>query len=389
MRGGREERDGRRRGVEPEERDERGEGRWVRVMAMAGSAWMWVAVGCAGGVGWLLGGGRDDSGRRARDMFPGDRPTGGAAGRGGGAGAGDGGGKAVRKGVRGRLRVRRVGGGAGRRWAIGRRGSLGREAWCLPVGLGIGVLGRSVLPVCASLVALFVVRRWLAARGAEREREARAAEVIGMCAAVAGELRAGRQPVQALLAVRAPDLGSAGSAVPAAARYGGDVPEALRAAARLPGAEGLAGVAACWQVAVEGGAGLAAGLERIAAGLRARRDQREELRAQLAGPRATALMLALLPVCGLLMGSALGADPLRVLLHTPAGWACLLVGGLLEWGGVVWTARIVAAAVPDMSAVSGGSRGAGRPAGGGGDGGVWGRQRCVRERCGDDEPAVR
>ncbi|MFF4696493.1 type II secretion system F family protein [Streptomyces chattanoogensis] len=210
------------------------------------------------------------------------------------------------------------------------------------MGLVIGVLGGSVVPVLASPAAGFVVRRWLAARSAERERDRRTAEVIGLCTAVAGELRAGRQPDRALLATGVRGLGEEGAAVVAAARYGGDVPRALRTAARLPGAEGLTGVAACWQVAVQGGAGLASGLERIADGLRARRDQREELRAQLAGPRATALMLALLPVAGLAMGGALGADPLRVLLHTPAGWGCLAVGGLLEWGGMAWTARIVA-----------------------------------------------
>ncbi|GES30960.1 type II secretion system F family protein [Streptomyces angustmyceticus] len=294
-----------------------------------------AAVLCAAGAGRLAGGRRDVVRRRARALF-------------GGVGEADPEagwrawppGRAVRKWCAGRL----VEGEAGRRWSLGRLGDCGREIWCLPAGLALAVLGGSVLPVLASVVALFLVRRWLAARGAVQARDRRCAAVIGLCAAVAGELRAGRQPAQALLAAGAPGLGAAGSAVLAAARYGGDVPRELRAAARLPGAAGLTGMAACWQVAVEGGAGLASGLERIAAGLRAQRDQRDELRAQLAGPRATALMLALLPAGGLLMGGALGADPLRVLLHTPAGWGCLAVGGLLEWCGVSWTARIVAAA---------------------------------------------
>ncbi|MFG2893881.1 type II secretion system F family protein [Streptomyces sp. NPDC048248] len=240
------------------------------------------------------------------------------------------------------------GAGSARRLRLVRRVTVGGEAWCLPAGLGLGVLGRSALPAVASVVAALLVRRWLTARDGERARDRRATEVISLCATVAGELRAGRQPAQALLAVRTPSLRAAGSSVLAAARYGGDVAQALRDAARLPGADGLTGVAACWRVAVEGGAGLAAGLERIADGLRSQRDQREELRAQLAGPRATALMLALLPVCGLLMGTALGADPLRVLLHTPVGWGCLVIGGLLEWGGVAWTARIVADAMPPI-----------------------------------------
>ncbi|MCF3145315.1 type II secretion system F family protein [Streptomyces platensis] len=303
-------------------------------MSVAGVALL-VAVLCAGAALRSAGGGPDDVRRRARALL-------------GGCGAADpeGGwparlrGEGVRKWCTGRL----VEGDAGRRWRLGRRGDVGQEVWCLPAGLALGVLGESVFPVAASVVAVFLVRRWLVTRGAGRVRDRRAAAVIALCAAVAGELRAGRQPAQALLAAGAPGLGASGSAVLAAARYGGDVPRALRVAARQPGVAGLTGMAACWQVAVEGGAGLASGLERIAAGLRAQRDQRDELRAQLAGPRATALMLALLPAAGLLMGSALGADPLRVLLHTPAGWGCLLVGGLLEWGGVAWTARIVAAA---------------------------------------------
>ncbi|WP_077193109.1 type II secretion system F family protein [Streptomyces lydicus] len=301
-----------------------------------------VAVLCAGAAAHLAVGGRPYVRRRARALFGPEEEVGAAArwrARLRGAGA-------TRHADAEATSAGAAASGTGeeRRWRLGRRGVLGPEVWCLPAGLALGALGGSVLPVLASPVALFLVRRWLVTRDAERARDRRAAEVITLCATVAGELRAGRQPVQALAAVRLPGLGAAGSAVVAAARYGGDVPQALRAAARLPGGEGLTGMAACWQVAVEGGAALASGLERIAAGLRAQRDQRDELRAQLAGPRATALMLALLPAGGLLMGSALGADPLRVLLHTPAGWGCLVAGGLLEWGGVVWTARIVAAA---------------------------------------------
>ncbi|MFI8995823.1 type II secretion system F family protein [Streptomyces sp. NPDC053542] len=196
-------------------------------------------------------------------------------------------------------------------------------------------------------LAVPVAHRRLTGRAAQRERDRRRDDVIEFCAAVAAELRAGCQPGQALVLAGAEGRagpagwGSAGDAVLAAARFGGDVPGALREAARLPGAEGLTGAAACWQVAVQGGVGLAAGIERVTAGLRARRHQQADLQAQLAGARTTALTLALLPAFGLLMGSALGADPLHVLLHTPVGWACLAVGGLLEWAGVLWTGRIV------------------------------------------------
>ncbi|MGP3926163.1 type II secretion system F family protein [Streptomyces sp. 8N616] len=229
-------------------------------------------------------------------------------------------------------------------WRARLGGGFGPELWCLPAGGVVALLGESVLPLLGAVAALPVARRWLRRRERRRARERTAARVIDLCATVAGELRAGRQPNEALRTAAVGSLGEAEASVLAAARFGGDVPGALRRAARQPGAEGLLGVAACWQVAADGGAGLATGLERVAAALRAERDRDEDLYAQLAGTRSTAALLALLPVFGLLMGSALGAEPLRVLLHTPAGWACLAVGVLLECAGLAWTSRIVRSA---------------------------------------------
>ncbi|NEB00643.1 type II secretion system F family protein [Streptomyces sp. SID13726] len=261
------------------------------------------------------------------------------------------------------------------------RGRLGFEWWAAVAGLVLAVLGASVLPVVAGAVGVPLLRRVRLAREARRVRERRGDAVIALCSTVAGEVRAGRQPGEALvLAVRefevaeaggvdsggpgsggakaggggvagdggpgfrGPEfggLGDAQAAVLAAARFGGDVPGALAVAARRPGAEGLSGLAACWRVAVDQGAGLAAGLGRLEGALRAERDQRADLRAQLAGARSTAWMLAALPVLGLGLGAALGADPLHVLLHTGAGLGCLLVGGLLEGVGMWWAMRIV------------------------------------------------
>ncbi|MGW1885729.1 type II secretion system F family protein [Streptomyces sp. NPDC001970] len=222
---------------------------------------------------------------------------------------------------------------------------LRREWLCLPVALVLAVLGASVLPLVVGVIAVPLVRRRLRAGERRRAQERRADAVISLCGGIAGELRAGRQPGQALLtAGRATGaLGGAEAAVLAAARFGGDVAAELRRAAHEPGAEGLAGLAACWRVSVDGGAGLASGLDRLEAALRSDRDQREGLRAQVAGAWSTVVVLALLPVVGLGLGWALGADPLRVLLHTPVGVGCLLVGGLLEAVGLCWAARIVRA----------------------------------------------
>ncbi|MET8801188.1 type II secretion system F family protein [Streptomyces sp. NPDC004546] len=223
------------------------------------------------------------------------------------------------------------------------RGRLGAEWWALAAGLLFGLLGASVIPVVAGAAGVVVLRRVRLARQARRVRERRADAVIALCGALAGEVRAGRQPGEALLraARDSGGLGEAQAAVVAAARFGGDVPGALTAAARQPGAEGLLGLAACWRVAVDQGAGLAAGLDRLEAALRAERDQRADLRAQLAGARATTVLLAVLPALGLLLGSAMGADPLHVLLHTGAGLGCLAIGSAFEAAGMWWAVRIV------------------------------------------------
>ncbi|WP_327419358.1 type II secretion system F family protein [Streptomyces sp. NBC_01233] len=233
--------------------------------------------------------------------------------------------------------------------AVRVRAAQWREWACVGAGLLVAVVGGSVIPLLAGAAALPLLRRWLRLRARERARAARAAEVVALCEAVVGELRAGAQPGQALTAAMRRTAagpggpGAAETGVLAAAAFGGDVPGALRQAAKEPGAQGLAGMAACWRVSVDSGAGLAAGLDRLEGALRAERDRQESLRAQLAGARSTVLVLALLPLVGLLIGTGLGADPLRVLLHTPMGWGCLLAGALLEALGLLWCRRIVRA----------------------------------------------
>ncbi|HEY9374824.1 type II secretion system F family protein [Streptomyces sp.] len=278
---------------------------------------MGAALGCAVAAAWLVVDGRRRGLRRARLVLAG----------GGVVGAPD---------PRARFWV----GGAARWWETLRA----RPQWFCLVAAGlVALLGGSPLPLAAGAVAVPLAGRRLRAARLRKEREARTDAVVALCGTLACELRAGRQPGPALCfaAASTGGLGPDEAAVLAAARFGGDVPDALRRAARQGGAEGLAGLAACWQVAVDGGAGLASGLDRLEGALRGARDQRERLRAQLAGTWATVAVLAALPVVGLLLGTAMGASPLRVLLHTPVGLACLVTGVLLQGAGLRWATWIV------------------------------------------------
>lgn len=98
--------------------------------------------------------------------------------------------------------------------------------------------------------------------------------------------------------------------------------------------------AAAVSLAESTGAPLADLLERIEADARADDRARANAEAQSAGARATALLLAGLPLGGIGLGYAVGADPLVVLLHTPLGGACALAALGLQCAGLAWSARL-------------------------------------------------
>ncbi|MER8186981.1 type II secretion system F family protein [Kitasatospora sp. NPDC094015] len=268
-----------------------------------------------------------------------------------------------------------VGGGVrGLGLRLGRQIRVLRPYWLvpelilLPLGLLLCLVTRSPIPALGALAAVRPLRRWRKRRRTAARARQRAAAVIDLCAGIAVELRSGATAEQALCAVverSGPRLSHTLGAEPAArlraAPYGADVPAALRLAAELPGGRGAAAVAACWQITTESGSGLASGLDQVADALRAERALSEEIAGELAGPRATVALLAMLPAVGLLLGYALGAHPVRILLHTPAGLICLLGGVLLETAGLRWTSRIVRAAEGGGGARTGEPAAAGRP----------------------------
>lgn len=180
-------------------------------------------------------------------------------------------------------------------------------------------------------------------RTAKRTAAWRAAS-IELCQGLAAELAAGRPAGEALArAVVASDLPDPVALRPlvAAARDGGDIPAALLAVAPERGGEGFRRLAACWRVSMTSGAGLSLLVDRVAGSLREAEAHRQDVASQLAGPRATARLLAGLPVLGLLMAAGLGMSPLAFLLGGPAGLICLTVGLALDGCGLWWTHRLV------------------------------------------------
>ena len=168
--------------------------------------------------------------------------------------------------------------------------------------------------------------------------------VIELCDGIGAELAAGRPPAAA--------LANAAGVVDAelrvaleSARHGGDVAAELDRLAELPGAAGLRLLAGCWRIGAERGGMFGGVIADLACALRDEQAHRAEVTAQLAGPRATARLLAMLPLLGLMMGAALGARPLSFLFGSLPGLTCLLIGVGLDVLGLWWTRRLAAGAV--------------------------------------------
>jgi tight adherence protein B len=222
-----------------------------------------------------------------------------------------------------------------------RRADRGRHVLTWPaVALGAAVVlphgwvGLVLVLAPASWAARLLWRR----RTASRLAEANAARMAEVCDLVAAELSAGRPPDAALreAAVTWPALGQ----VAEVSRLGGDVPAALREAALAPGAGGLRLLAAAWTVSRRTGGGLGAATRRVAESVRRDQATRGVVAGELASARATARLMAGLPVVALLMGSGAGADPWSFLLRTPAGLGCLAAGLATGIAGLWWIEQI-------------------------------------------------
>ena len=175
-----------------------------------------------------------------------------------------------------------------------------------------------------------------------RQRTRVRGELREALAEVVADIRAGQPPERALARALAERDGTIAPRTLAATRWGGDIADALRDDARGSTQPLLASAAACWSVAATQGAGLADSLDRLVTQDRRAEEVRRQLEAHLAAPRATARMLALLPALGLLLGIAVGGDPVGWLLGTPLGLACMVLGLLLVAAGLTWASRIVA-----------------------------------------------
>jgi tight adherence protein B len=246
----------------------------------------------------------------------------------------------------GRARLRHLDGPPGstaqrRRLPAAAAVAVGVLAGLLALGPAGGIAG--------GIAAVLWHRRRVRSRAA-RTATATATELADALGRITEELQAGAHPVAALAGTDADGPFARAMLAPAAtaATLGDGVPAALAAeAARRPEVAGhLTRIAHSWALADRHGVPPVELLAAVHTDIRWRLTHAGRVRAQLAGPRATAAVLAALPVLGIALGELVGAGPLAVLRTGALGQLLVVVGVGLAAAGTAWTDRILRGAVP-------------------------------------------
>ncbi|RVW00282.1 type II secretion system F family protein [Rhodococcus xishaensis] len=228
----------------------------------------------------------------------------------------------------------------GKRWALGRGMSPFDLVFpaCVPL-VAMGSVGPAVATAIVAATARRRHRRQLLSKRRDRERR----NVLSGLDVVIAELRVGAHPAVACETAAADCDGAAAEALRCAAaraRLGGSAASGF--AANDSGVDDdLRRIANAWAVAEEHGLALAELLDAARSDLSGRIRFRMRAEAGLAGARATAAVLAALPVLGVVLGQMMGATPVRVLLGSALGEILLVIGTALVATGLWWTDRIV------------------------------------------------
>lgn len=197
----------------------------------------------------------------------------------------------------------------------------------------------------ATVATTAVWRRRARRRAAELDRQRRM--LLSGLDTVIADLRVGTHPADACETAARETAGPVAGAfrvAAARARLGGSAAHGLRSAAASSDGvvDSLGRVADAWAVSDRHGLALAELLGAARVDLAARMRIRARTEAGLAGARATATVLAGLPVLGVGLGQLMGAAPLGILLAGGLGGVMLVVGTALVCAGLLWTDRIAA-----------------------------------------------
>jgi tight adherence protein B len=205
-----------------------------------------------------------------------------------------------------------------------------------------------VLLSLTTVLAVAVLAAAVALRYRSRRRSRRAVDESRLLETaidvLVGELRVGAHPAHAFSVAADETVGLVADscrAVAARARLGADVTAGLRSVAKTSALPAQwERLAVCWQLACEHGLPISTLMRTAQRDIVERQLFSGRVRSAMAGARATAAILASLPMLSVLLGQLIGADPIAFLLAGRAGGWLLVVGMTLLCGGLLWSDRI-------------------------------------------------
>jgi len=204
--------------------------------------------------------------------------------------------------------------------------------------------------VLVSLVAGTLVAVRVRRRRRDRRRRGEGQQLAAALEVLVGELRIGAHPLRAftIAACESDDaVGAPMRAVATRAQLGADVAGGLRSMATDSSVPAYwHRLAVFWELAAEHGLAMSVLMRAAHRDIVDRQRFADRTHAALAGARATAAILACLPVLGVLLGQLIGARPVRFLFSGGPGGVLLLIGVTLISAGLIWADRIIDRLVP-------------------------------------------
>lgn len=101
-----------------------------------------------------------------------------------------------------------------------------------------------------------------------------------------------------------------------------------------------------WAVLVSSGGSVAQAIQSLGQSFHERARQKREIELAFAGPKATARLVAWLPLAGLSLAQLFGLAPFKAIFTNPIAFIALLFGGILLILSRLWTTSIIAKAAP-------------------------------------------
>ncbi|MCL2783880.1 MAG: hypothetical protein FWD55_00300 [Propionibacteriaceae bacterium] len=211
-----------------------------------------------------------------------------------------------------------------------------------------GVLAGVFSPPVAVMTALAMITTTVAwvmySRRTQKRALARTVEVARAAQILESLVGLGHVPAVAL-SLTAEECSIIEPAV-AALRMGGDPAAVLEELSRQEGQAGLARIGHALAVSHASGGSMHASLQQVRDSLDEAVQTAGLVASELAGPRATAQILALLPLFGLGIAYSLGTNPFTFLTGQLLGRICLLAGVGFGCAGVVWSEILTRTAEP-------------------------------------------